>query len=1002
MAAQFPGEIGLTVAIKNQSALKKLTRDIKNIERVFEKLSRKPIDDALNLKPSGRGADRDARGVAVKKLNDQLRELTNSFFDARNASNSLQKANALAKARTDAFGTTLGSARQKADDFSRAINILAADSKNSLGSEEVKRLAQAWAEATRTANAYADRLEDVRRRGLGLQPQDVRGAQVERRRRFVRERTQNPQTDLRSLSAVKQRLEYQKDSAELIAKQLQLEDKILRANVSKASQQAALNQLQRASNALQNGELQLAKQITREAEKQLDIDRQRKRTALQRRDNIRNIRRERRQGRTSSALLGAGFPLLFGGGAGSVLGGLAGGLAGGAGPAGFGLQIAGSAIGQIVDQFVADLGNLGDALGSASGAVEELSKRNLFSSKASEDLANKLIRQGRFTEAAALASEELTKALGPDAVRQLKELDKVTDKLNGEWQKLTIQLGLLIAGPLTQFLGLVNSLLQGVGQAGSFRQLERLNRDNEAYQQRRSEFLSGGRTPRVSQEGQRILLEEFGTSSATASVTPSPAELEREAEDRRSRDEKARKDAEAQLRRLIGLEKDILGLQKQRQDLYIRAAETFGGVISGAERILQLQERQYETDVKILQAERAIALLGVTNQVEQTRINQLYDGRLTLLRQQKDFETAITEQKRKQAEFARAEDLIAQRQQGQDQRTAIERSVPLNPFLSDVERVSIERERERADLVREQTREREKLNRTIQAEKGTFTQDEIDNATDKLKVLNEEASKTLFAFDAATQKILEFEQSKVVFEGIQQAINGVAGAVGSLLTEGLRDFIEGTKTAQEVFATFLRTIADALLKAAAEMIATYIAIGIARQFAGLGGGTTTGQGSTGFGAGFPDLGAAAGIPGINREVGGRTMANMPYVVGEKGAELFVPGKTGTVVPADVFEATRQAIAGNGPEGGDSDAFAQNSVALGNTATITKEKSLVREMGMRENEPIDVRYESTVINNVSYVSEEQFQKGLRTAVAQSKASVFSDLKNKPASRSAIGI
>ena len=58
--------------------------------------------------------------------------------------------------------------------------------------------------------------------------------------------------------------------------------------------------------------------------------------------------------------------------------------------------------------------------------------------------------------------------------------------------------------------------------------------------------------------------------------------------------------------------------------------------------------------------------------------------------------------------------------------------------------------------------------------------------------------------------------------------------------------------------------------------------------------------------------------------------------------------------------------------------------------------------MRENEPIDVRYESTVINNVSYVSEEQFQKGLRTAVAQSKASVFSDLKNKPGSRGSIGI
>ena len=53
-----------------------------------------------------------------------------------------------------------------------------------------------------------------------------------------------------------------------------------------------------------------------------------------------------------------------------------------------------------------------------------------------------------------------------------------------------------------------------------------------------------------------------------------------------------------------------------------------------------------------------------------------------------------------------------------------------------------------------------------------------------------------------------------------------------------------------------------------------------------------------------------------KEVGGRTMANMPYVVGEKGPELFVPGKTGTVIPTDVFEATRSAIQGNAPQGGD--------------------------------------------------------------------------------------
>ena len=130
------------------------------------------------------------------------------------------------------------------------------------------------------------------------------------------------------------------------------------------------------------------------------------------------------------------------------------------------------------------------------------------------------------------------------------------------------------------------------------------------------------------------------------------------------------------------------------------------------------------------------------------------------------------------------------------------------------------------------------------------------------------------------------------------------------MLNGIRAVVEGTATAEEAFASFLNTIVDLLLKAAAEQIAAYIAIGIAKQFAGMGGGISTGS----FDANKISSSNTAVAFGNNSFLaeGGRTMGNMPYVVGEKGAELFVPGKTGTMVPADVFEATRQAIAGNGP------------------------------------------------------------------------------------------
>ena len=60
-----------------------------------------------------------------------------------------------------------------------------------------------------------------------------------------------------------------------------------------------------------------------------------------------------------------------------------------------------------------------------------------------------------------------------------------------------------------------------------------------------------------------------------------------------------------------------------------------------------------------------------------------------------------------------------------------------------------------------------------------------------------------------------------------------ADAFATGLTSGLQEVVAGTKTAEEAFADFLKNIADLLVQTAATMIAQYIAIGIARAFAGI-------------------------------------------------------------------------------------------------------------------------------------------------------------------------
>jgi TP901 family phage tail tape measure protein len=145
--------------------------------------------------------------------------------------------------------------------------------------------------------------------------------------------------------------------------------------------------------------------------------------------------------------------------------------------------------------------------------------------------------------------------------------------------------------------------------------------------------------------------------------------------------------------------------------------------------------------------------------------------------------------------------------------------------------------------------------------------------------------------DAALQAILDK----------YPAIGSAADAAATLATSGMAAMIDGTKSAQEVFAEFLNAIANALMQTAAKMIAQYIAIGIARMFAGMGGGVgnfapsgpLAAVGDVGTGFNF-DVGAM--LPG--RAKGGPVSSGQTYMVGERGPELFVPGRSGTIVAND--------------------------------------------------------------------------------------------------------
>ena len=175
---------------------------------------------------------------------------------------------------------------------------------------------------------------------------------------------------------------------------------------------------------------------------------------LKRRDQARRKTQQNRTKRLESVALGAGFPLLFGGGAGSVLGGGLGGLTGS-----FGAQIALSAIGQQIDQFINGVFETGKAFGSLGETLDLMRERYLFTSKDSEELARQLENLGDVEALAELATIELASKIGSEGIEAFQDLETEIDEFDRLVQNLMLSLQAFLAGPLANFLDVLNATL---------------------------------------------------------------------------------------------------------------------------------------------------------------------------------------------------------------------------------------------------------------------------------------------------------------------------------------------------------------------------------------------------------------------------------------------------------------------------------------------------------------------------------------------------------------
>lgn len=126
----------------------------------------------------------------------------------------------------------------------------------------------------------------------------------------------------------------------------------------------------------------------------------------------------------------------------------------------------------------------------------------------------------------------------------------------------------------------------------------------------------------------------------------------------------------------------------------------------------------------------------------------------------------------------------------------------------------------------------------------------------------------------------------------------------------------------------------------------------------------------------------------------------------KGGFMAMLHPNETVVPGDPFTATRGALRGGAmAQRGSSGAFEASREVLDRNDAMARERTIERERAtslMTPMKPLDIRFESRVINGVEYVTAEEFQRGMTQAAERGRALTLGALKNSVKARRQVGI
>jgi hypothetical protein len=709
-------------------------------------------------------------------------------------------------------------------------------------------------------------------------------------------------------------------------------------------------------------------------------------------------RAERGRRATSSALIGGAFPLLFGQGLGAAAGGAAGGFGGGmiGGEFGFGVSLIGTQIGSMIDQLGQKAIDLGRALDPLTADTEAVIDAVGKADTEFALLVEELEAAGRTAEALQLVTDELEKVVGEDGVEAIELFSAGIRGLQNDFTVFITQVAAVVAQAINDLTGQTRQI-QEIREVGKTIQEARKSDDPrikaaiaeldaipEFQVDKKTQEKRVSTRKKIAELVTRIAAEELKASrDAIARVATEEKRLTTLVQsDKVARETRYLLAAQIQLEEAgsnLLDEKVVAARKRVIQEEYLAAyrqaeGSEQGQLLAGDQRRLALLE--LDNDIAAAQTKETERLAREAQKTTKERNTQITQA-LTLeqkfaaeLKQREATTELEADKARIAAEFedrmrriekigddtltAEAQRLANQikiTDEAQAEANARLRSLQAANALKDSQagfQMQLETLRanapgafsgpfagsERAGFLGglEMQFELERRNREIETMQGRVSAGKADQEdVDNLVALRDQ---------------YKLYQTQILEATVAQQKFADALALTQPVTDSLFDSLiavaDGTKSAEEAFADFLRSIASMLVDAAKQMIAQYIAIGIARMFAGI-----PASGSSNPFPGHPThdkvpIPALPPLPGVEpKALGGAVGAGRPYMVGERGPELFIPGAQGNIVPNNAMGSANVVVnvdaSGSSVEG-DADQASQ----LGKVIGIAVQQELVKQ------------------------------------------------------------